>query len=300
MIPSMNWACEKVAVLAGGTSCEREISLISGRAVLAALTAKGMPAILVDPAGDFVQTIKNENISMAFLALHGTFGEDGTIQRLFEKEGIAYTGSGVASSEKAFDKSRAQRLFQQAGLRVPEFRIVKKGETLGLPKKSSFPMVVKPASAGSSIGVSLVYDGANYEKAVSEAFRYSDSILIDRYIPGRELTVGMLGDEALPIGEVIVQRKFYDYQAKYENTGTRYEFPAKLSVQEARRVTEAAVKAYHTLGCEVMARVDVILGQDHEPCVLEVNTIPGLTGKSLLPKAALAAGIDFPSLCVKI
>ena len=300
MINSVDWTREKVAVMAGGPSCEREISLISGQAVLAALTAKGIPAIHLDPAEDFLRVLKKENISMVFLALHGTFGEDGTVQRLLEAEGILYTGSGVATSEAAFDKVKAQRLFQKTGVRVPEFAVVRKGEAPRLPKKLSFPVAVKPSTSGSSVGISMVMDAADYEKALVEAFRYSEEILVDRYIPGRELTVGFLGGEPLPIVEVIAQRKFYDYQAKYQDTGTRYEFPAKLTAQEARRVTEMASKATEALGCEVMARADVILGEDREPYVLETNTIPGLTGKSLLPKAALAAGIDFSALCVKI
>ena len=300
MGPSVDWTRERVAIAAGGPSCEREISLISGQAVLEALAAKAIPAILLDPVGDFLDTLKKENISMVFLALHGTFGEDGTIQRILGEEGILYTGSGVETSETAFDKSRAQRLFQKAGVQVPDFVIVRKGEALRLPKKLSFPVVVKPSTSGSSVGISIVMGEVDYEKAILEAFRYSEAILVDRYIPGRELTVGFLGGEPLPIVEVITRRKFYDYQAKYKDTGTRYEFPAKLTAKEARRVTEMASKAYEALGCEVMARVDVILGEDGEPYVLEANTIPGLMGKSLLPKAALAAGIDFPALCVKI
>jgi len=295
-----DWTREKIAVLAGGPSCEREISLISGQAVLEALTAKAISAVLLDPVGDFLSVLKKDNISMVFLALHGTFGEDGTIQRMLEEEGVIYTGTGIEASGIAFDKSRTQTLFQKAGIQIPEFVVLRKGESSSLPKNLSFPVVTKPSMCGSSVGISIVFDETDYEKAILEAFRYSDVVLIDRYIPGRELTVGFLGDESLPIVEVITQQKFYNYQAKYEDTGTRYEFPAKLTAKEARRITEMASKAYQVIGCEVMARVDVILGEDGEPYVLEVNTIPGLTGKSLLPKAALAAGIDFPALCVKI
>ncbi len=297
---AVDWTREKVAVVAGGPSCEREISLISGQAVLEALAAKSIPTILLDPAEDFLGVLKKENISMVFIALHGTFGEDGTIQRLLDGAGILYTGSEALVSETAFDKSKAQPLFQKAGVLVPEFTVVRKGEASSLPKKLLFPVVVKPSTSGSSVGISIVMEEADYEKAVFEAFRYSESVLVDRYIRGRELTVGFLGDKPLPIVEVIAQRKFYDYQAKYKDTGTRYESPARLTAKETRRVTEMASKAYEALGCEVMARVDVILGEDGEPYVLEANTIPGLTGKSLLPKAALAAGIDFPALCVRI
>ena len=299
-LKAVDWTREKVAVIAGGSSCEREISLISGRAVMEALASKGVPALFIDPTGDFIGKLKNENISMVFLALHGTFGEDGTIQRLLEEEDILYTGSGIEASAAAFDKSKAQVLFLNAGVNTPEFIVITQPEVSTLPRSLSFPVAVKPATSGSSVGITLVMDPTDFKEALTKAFQYSDTVLIDRYIKGRELTVGFLGQEALPIVEVIPKRKFYDYQAKYQDIGTRYEFPAKLTEAEAEQVTKIASKAHKVLGCEVMSRVDVILGGNGEPYVLEVNTIPGLTGKSLLPKAAFAAGIDFPSLCIKI
>ena len=295
-----NWIDEKIVILAGGPSCEREISLISGNAVHEALTAMKIPAVLLDPVGDFLQLLKKENPSIVFLALHGTFGEDGTIQKILEDEGILYTGCGIATSETAFDKSRTQSLFQKKNIRVPMMMTIGQSEPIRLPETFSFPVVVKPATSGSSVGVTILFERAGYEKAVTAAFQYSDMILVEQYIPGRELTVGFLADKPLPIVEVIAKRKFYDYEAKYKDSETQYDFPAKLSVEEARSVTEAASRAYHALGCQVMARVDIILGEDKKPYVLEVNTIPGLTHKSLLPKAASAAGIDFPELCVRI
>ncbi len=295
-----DWTKKKVVVLAGGPSCEREISLVSGKAVYDALISRKIPAVLLDPVGSFLPALKKENASMVFLALHGTFGEDGTIQKILEEEGILYTGCGVAASELAFDKLRTQSLFQKAGIRIPQMMTIEQSESIRLPKNFSFPLVVKPAASGSSLGVTVLFDRADYEKAVTEAFQYSDVVLVDQYIPGRELTVGYLADKPLPVVEIIAQRKFYDYEAKYKDSGTRYEFPAKLSTDEVQMVTEIASRAYQILGCEVMARVDIILGEDKNPYVLEVNTIPGLTGKSLLPKAALAAGIDFPELCVRI
>ena len=291
---------EKIAVLAGGSSCEREVSLNSGKNVLEALKSKGLSALWVDAVGDFMAKLKEEKITLAFIALHGTFGEDGAVQRLLEKEGIAYTGPGPRASELAFDKAKTQTLFRAEGILIPEFFIL--SDVSQIPNKISldFPLVVKPAKSGSSIGVTILAKKVGYEEACREAFRYSDTVLVERFIAGRELTVGILGEQPLPVVEVIVQRKFYDYDAKYRDSGTRYEAPAKLSVSEAEKVTREAMRAYQALGCRMMSRVDVILAPDGKPYVLEVNTIPGLTSKSLLPKAAAAAGVDFPTLCVRI
>ncbi len=291
---------EKVAVLAGGTSCEREVSLISGKAVYDALSELGYPVFLLDPVGDFIQRLHEENVTFVFIALHGTFGEDGTVQRLLEKEGIAYTGPGPEASELAFDKEAAQKIFEKEGVRIPPFTILRSEADISQKLPFEFPVVVKPTKAGSSVGVTIVREPSSYLKACKEAFKYSDAVLVDRYIAGRELTVGFLGEEALPVVEVIAKREFYDYEAKYKDTETRYEFPAKLTEAERRIVAEEAFKAYRALGAEVMSRVDLILGKDGLPYVLEINTIPGLTPKSLLPKAARAAGIHFPELCVKI
>lgn len=293
---------EKIAVLAGGPSCEREISLISGKAVFDALRGLGLSVFLLDPdpQGNFVQTLKAENTTFVFIALHGSFGEDGTIQRMLEEAQIPYTGSGVLASSLAFDKSKAQGLFAQAGLRIPEFWILKKPEDVQLIKPDFFPLVIKPASAGSSVGVHILPDPKGLEASAEDAFRYSETVLAERYILGRELTVGILDGKPLPIVEVIASQKFYDYKAKYQDNQTRYEFPARLKPEEVQKVSQAALLAYRAVGCEVMGRVDVILSREGTPYVLEINTIPGLTNKSLLPKAAQALGIDFPGLCVKI
>jgi D-alanine-D-alanine ligase len=294
----------RIAVLAGGPSCEREISLISGKAVFDALSGLGLPAILLDPGPDFVHRLKEENISFVFIALHGSFGEDGTVQRLLDQARIPYTGSGALASALAFDKSSAQPLFAKAGIPIPEFRILKKDQAVDFKNftlnGARGPLVVKPAKAGSSVGVHILSDPEGLRAAAEDAFLYSDTVLVERYIPGRELTVGILDGVTLPIVEVIASQKFYDYKAKYQDNRTRYEFPAKLDAAQAQKVSKAALLAYQTVGCEVMGRVDIILSLDDTPYVLEVNTIPGLTGKSLLPKAAQALGIDFPRLCVKI
>lgn len=291
---------EKIAVLAGGPSCEREVSLISGRSVHEALLSLGQPALLVDAVGDFMGTLVREDVSLAFIALHGTFGEDGTVQRLLEKEGILYTGPGPLVSERAFDKEISQGLFQKEGICVPSFGVLRSVSEGSKKAPIDFPLVVKPAKSGSSVGVSILKDPGEYKKACEEAFVYSDTVIVESYIPGRELTVGILGDEALPVVEVIAGREFYDYEAKYKDSTTRYEFPARLTQAEREIVTAEAMKAYHAIHGEVMSRVDIILGRDGKPYVLEVNTIPGLTPKSLLPKAAFAAGIHFPGLCARI
>jgi len=291
---------EKIAVLAGGPSCEREISLISGKAVFDALSSAGWPVVLIDAVDDFMPRLKRDRISKVFLALHGTFGEDGTVQRLLEKEKIAYTGDNALVSELAFDKARAQSVFHAAGIQIPRFLILEKGKSLPSLEKVTWPCVVKPSQCGSSVGVSIVLKQKDFERACALAFQYSDAILAEEYIQGRELTVGILGDRILPVVEVIPGRKFYDYEAKYRDAGTRYEFPAKLTPQQTEKVSRIAWQAYRMLGCRVMARVDMILSDQDEPTVLEINTIPGLTGKSLLPKAAQASGIAFPDLCVRI
>ena len=292
---------EKIAVLAGGTSCEREISLISGRNVLEALQSKGLNVLWADPATpDFIRILKENKVTLVFLALHGTFGEDGTVQRLLEKEGILYTGPGPRASELAFDKTKSQAILKKEGIRVPDFISYSKISQTPVRTPFSLPVVVKPAKAGSSVGITIVTDAAQVAKAVEEAFRWSDIILVEKFISGRELTVGILGEEPLPIVEVIVRRRFYDYEAKYGDAGTRYEVPAKISRKEADAVQRAALEAHRALGCERMSRVDLILAPDGTYYVLELNTIPGLTAKSLLPKAAQKAGIDFPALCVKI
>lgn len=292
---------EKIVVLAGGPSCEREVSLSSGKAVFDALSSRGLSVRLLDPVGDFIRELKKEKVTIVFIALHGEFGEDGTLQGLLEEANIAYTGSGPGASELAFHKSKSQFIFKQAKLPVPEFYVSAEKDFSGASSsKMNFPVVVKPSAAGSSFGVSVVFSASDFQKACREAFRYSHEILVERYIRGRELTVGILEEKPLPIVEVMARRSFYDYEAKYKDAGTRYECPAKLEAGLARQLQKIAVHAHQALGCEVMSRADFILGGDGSVFLLEINTIPGLTGKSLLPKAAKAAGVDFPGLCVKI
>lgn len=290
---------QKIAVLAGGPSSEREVSLKSGRAVHEALSGLGLDSRLVDPLEGFIPALKKMNCTAVFIALHGQFGEDGTVQGMLEEAGLVYTGSGVDASDKAFDKTKAQAIFRTHGLPTAESTVLR--HPSDMEKISwSVPFVVKPAKAGSSVGISIVQDAQDAHRACREAFKHSDEVLVERYIHGRELTVGVLGDEALPVGEIVVQRPFYDYEAKYGDFGTRYDFPASLEENIAAKLRSLALRAHRALGCEVMSRVDFMLSGSGEPFILEVNSIPGLTDKSLLPKAAMAKGIDFPALCVKI
>ncbi len=288
-----------VAVLAGGSSSEREVSQRSGQAVHTALSGLGMSCRLVDPVDGFIDTLKKMPCDIVFIALHGQFGEDGTVQAMLEEAGLCYTGSGVEASARAFDKAKAQGVLKANGLPVPEFVVLHHpSDVKSIPWQ--VPFVVKPAKGGSSVGVSIVGGASEAERACRLAFEHSDEVLVEEYIRGRELTVGILGDEALPVGEIMVQRSFYDYEAKYGNAGTRYEFPAALPERTAAELRALALKAHRVLGCEIMSRVDFMLSSSGKPFILEVNSIPGLTNKSLLPKAAMAKGIDFPTLCVKI
>lgn len=291
---------KKIAVLAGGISCEREISLISGRAVLEALQEQGLDVISLDPAGNFLKTLKDKKIDLVFLALHGSFGEDGAIQDILDQNQISYTGSGAMASRRAFDKSQTQKIFKEHNILVPNFQILKSPEEISLAKKWKAPFVVKPATCGSSVGITIVRDEKEVLMAVQKAFEYSETVLIEEYVLGRELTVGILGEETLPIVEVCAKRKFYDYEAKYKDNQTEYKVPADLSDAKAKEIAEQAYRAFNVLGCEVLSRVDVILSETGKPYVLEINTIPGLTNKSLLPKAAKAKGLPFADLCVKI
>lgn len=289
----------RVAVLCGGPSCEREVSLLSGAAVREALASRGFAAHAIDPVGNFLPSLREFSPEAVFLALHGTFGEDGTIQRILEGAKIPFTGSGSAASSLAFDKAATQRALRGAGVPVPEFEAVNRRTAVEALSRWKTPFVAKPACSGSSYGITIVRRAEDAAAALEEAFQFSEEALLERYVSGRELTVGILGGEALPVVEIIPDRSFYDYEAKYRDKATRYEAPAKLGAGTARLLQGVSLDAFRALGCEVMGRVDVMLG-DEGPQVLEINTIPGLTGRSLLPKAAKAAGLDFPELCVKI
>lgn len=289
----------KVAVLAGGPSSERAISIKSGRAVYKALKEAGCNAEWVSLDGcAFKNLLKKISPDIAFLALHGRFGEDGTVQKILEEISIPYTGSGVIASRSALDKIESKRIFQKNGIAIPPYKVFDKN-TIKNAKDLSFPLIVKPRNEGSSIGLSLARDEKGFKSACKEAFKYSKNIIIEQFIKGREITVGILDDTALPVVEIIPDRDFYDFYAKYRDKKTRYVVPAPLPKDIYENAQKLGLAAHMALKCKDFSRVDMILGQDGKIFVLEVNTIPGLMARSLLPKAASAAGITFNDLCMK-
>lgn len=297
----------KIGVFMGGPSREREISLKSGVAVIAALTELGLEVaginIKTDDPQEAISAVRRQKIDCAFLALHGRFGEDGTIQEILEAIKIPYTGSGVAASRLAMDKSAALKLFKDCGLSVPDYQVIEKrerGSAAALSLRFGLPLVIKPAAEGSSIGLSIIRNLEEFEQAVDFAFSSQNKIITSVYVPGREMTVGILNEDPLPVVEIIPKKEFFDYEAKYKQGMTSYEVPAKLDNGVAENIKSAALSAHKALGCFGCSRVDIILSPDNLPYILEVNTIPGMTATSLLPKAANAAGIGFAALCLKL
>jgi D-alanine-D-alanine ligase len=286
---------KKIAVLCGGPSSEREVSLRSGSAVANALRLLGADAFEIDVRdGKFRLPTGTE---LAFNALHGTFGEDGTIQAVLDERGIPYTGEGEAGSRLAFDKIESKRRFVDCGVPTAPYVTLEKGEIPNLP----LPYVVKVPCQGSSVGVYLVKAMPERDAALEKAFAQADSILVEAFVSGRELTVGVLGENVLPIIEIRPRGGFYSYENKYTWTNrggaAEHECPARLNRREKALVESAALAAHRSLELEIYSRVDVILDANREPQVLEVNTIPGMTETSLLPEAAAAAGISMSQLC---
>jgi D-alanine-D-alanine ligase len=277
----------RVAVLMGGPSAEREVSLRSGQMVVEALQRTGATIIPVVVEGPGFAL--PGNLDVAFIALHGTFGEDGQIQRILEERGVTYTGSDAEASERAFDKIISKECFVGAGIPTPRY-----GDD------ARFPVVVKPARQGSSVGVSIVRDKSALEAACAKAREYDGRILVEEFIRGRELTVGLLGNRELPVIEIQTPDSFFGYEEKYTPGAAKEIVPAPLESQVALKAQCFARLAYERLGCRDFSRVDLMLSDRGELFVLEVNTIPGLTANSLLPKAAEAAGIKMPDLCVRM
>lgn len=297
----------RVALLAGGRSNEREISLASGDGAREALQAVGFSVVDIDPANpDDLKRLIEEHFDVAFLCLHGKYGEDGTVQGLLDIVGIPYTCSGVWSSALAMDKPKAKVFYEKAGVPTPPSITVRKGETVDVSvivEKLGEHVVVKPGNEGSAIGVFIVEGQASIEKALSKALEIDDEVLIERYISGTELTVAVLGNEdavALPIIEIIPKSAFYDFESKYAADGSQHICPARLPEDVARKVQNEAVKAHKALSCSGTSRSDFILEEDGSCWCLETNTIPGMTATSLLPDAARAAGMSFPDLCKKL
>jgi D-alanine-D-alanine ligase len=294
-----------VAVLFGGSSAEREVSLKSGNAVLAALKSKGVDAHAFDPAGRDLGDLKREGFERAFVILHGRGGEDGTVQGALELLGITYTGSGVMASALGMDKWRTKLLWQGAGLPVPDYALLTAASDFAaVERQLGLPLFVKPANEGSSVGVSKVKAAGELPAAYAEAARHDPLVLAERFMGGGEFTVAILGKgddmRALPVVKIEPATEFYDYEAKYFRDDTRYLCPAGRSAEAELEMQYLALRAFRVLGCRGWGRVDVLLDADQKPYLLEINTAPGMTDHSLVPMAARAAGLSFPDLCLKV
>ena len=288
----------KIGVLAGGSSSERDISLKSGKAVFNAFIKEGLNAVFIDVKEDnFAFLIDQSRIDVAFIALHGKFGEDGTVQHILSEKGIFYTGSGPEASRMALDKVASKKRLSGENLKTPEYIVTELGKEI---PAIWFPCVVKPQHEGSSIGLTVVPSEERLSAAVDRAFNYGNHVIIEKFIEGREITVGILEDRALPVIEIVPEGRCYDFNAKYQSANTKYIVPAEIDEDTFKRAQETAVNAHKALGCEEFSRVDMRLSSRDELFILEVNTIPGLTERSLLPMAAKAAGLSFSELCVKI
>jgi D-alanine-D-alanine ligase len=293
----------KIGVISGGISSERDISLLTGKNIYQSLLESGYNALFIDLKDDFYSKLKE--INLAFLAIHGRYGEDGTAQGLLELMKIPYTGSGVLGSAIAINKIMSKKILIYENIPTPEYIELNSasGEDLKkmvsvIEKKFDYPIVVKPNSEGSTIGVNIVQKKDQLKHAVEEAVKYDNKILVEEYIKGRELTVSIIGREpvALPIIEIKPKSGFYDYKSKYTKNMTRYIVPAELDKKVANRVSEMALKCHRVLECSGISRVDFILDDTGNAYVFELNTMPGMTATSLVPKAAKAAGIDFALL----
>jgi D-alanine-D-alanine ligase len=291
---------QKIAVLMGGPGSEREVSLATGRGVSKALRSLGAEVVDVDVRDENFEL--SHDVDLAFLTIHGTFGEDGQLQQILEDRGVAYTGDGIEESRIAFDKILSKERFRENNVTTPYWQVVKSGQRPTIP----LPIVVKPPRQGSTVGVVIVKNARELDSAVAEAAKYDGELLIEKFVPGRELTVGILGDQALPILEIIPKGGFYDFTNKYPflnpqaGGGAEHVCPAKIDNDKTKEIQDLALNAYRALGLQVYSRVDVILSENNEPFVLEINTIPGMTEASLLPEAAAAAGISYVDLCTRI
>lgn len=298
---------KKIGVLAGGLSAEREVSLKTGGAIYNALKGLGYNVCLIDAGKDLAETIKKENVEAAFIALHGGHGEDGSIQGLLEVAGVPYTGSGVLASALAMDKEFSKRMFREQGLPVPEGVTLGKNEFLKaggiLAMELDFaplPWVVKPVTEGSSIGVSMVGRREELAPALEKAFLLSGRVIVERRVLGKEVQVGILGGRVLGSVEIRPSLDFYSYEAKYTGGKTRYILPPEVDAKHLEEAHRVGLAAHKALGCRGATRVDLILDPGLRPWVLEVNTIPGMTETSLLPKIAKQYGLDFPALVEEI
>jgi D-alanine-D-alanine ligase len=291
----------KVAVLMGGTSAEREISLISGKAVLAALQSKGVDAHAFDPAEHSIWDLKTQGFARAFVALHGRFGEDGTLQGALEALGIPYTGSGVMASALAMDKWRTKLVWLAAGVPTPRFHMLTPASDFSsVMQELGLPLIIKPAREGSSIGVSKVNTAAEFAPAFEAAFKLDPLVIAEEFVTGDEMTAAVLGDTALPLVRIEPTQGEYDYQNKYFTDSVKYHCPAGIDAALEAAIQKDGLRAFQVLGCKGWARADVIMRADGSYAFLEMNTAPGMTGHSLVPMAARATGMSFEDLCVNI
>ena len=293
---------KKIGVLMGGLSAEREVSLKTGGAVFESLKRQHFQAVEIDVDRDVCRRLKEEEIEVAFLALHGRYGEDGTIQGILEFLEIPYTGPGVMASSVAMNKLVTKRLLESAAIPTPAYIAATVGKAVfDVEPQPGYPLVVKPVCEGSSLGISIVHGEAELQAAQEKAFTYDAQILLEQFIPGREITAAVLEGEPLPLIEIQPLSGFYDFQAKYSPGATNYLVPAPLSEPVTRMIQDLAVQSCRVVDCLSGAvRVDFRLDEDDRPLVIEINTIPGMTATSLLPKAARSAGIDFDALITTI
>ncbi|HIE11611.1 MAG TPA: D-alanine--D-alanine ligase [Kiritimatiellae bacterium] len=285
---------QRVAVLMGGPSSEREVSRASGRAVAGGLRRAGYEVVEVDLEGR--ELVLPDQIEAVFIALHGEFGEDGTVQEVLEERAIPYTGSGPTASRAAFDKVISKRIFVSAGLPVAPYEVIRRPEERTLP----LPVVIKPPRQGSSIGVHRVMRERDWQGAFEDTLRYDGEVIVEKFIQGRELTVGVVCDTVLDPIEIRAPRGEYSYHAKYTAGATEYLVPAPLEAEQAALLKAYGWRGFVALGCRGLGRMDMRMDDRGDVYVLEMNNIPGFTETSLLPKAARAAGIDFPELCARI
>ncbi len=301
---------KKVAVLMGGASAEREISLRTGAQISKALTGRGFDVTEFDPADEFISGLKEYGPDVVFIALHGKFGEDGTIQGLLEVLGYAYTGSGVLSSALAMDKVMSKKIFLAEGITTPAYRSFRREEIADRGRARDelgglflYPVIVKPSRQGSTIGVTKVEKEADLEPAIDLALQFDDQVIIEQFITGIEVTASVLGTrdpEVLPLIEIVSETGFYDYEAKYSKSLSHHIIPARVAPETALKIERIALSAYKALDCRQFARVDFMISRENIPYMLEVNTIPGLTETSLFPDSAKAVGISFSDLVARL
>jgi D-alanine-D-alanine ligase len=289
---------KKIGVLYGGFSSEREISIKSGKAVLSALQRLKLKAVGIDATRDVAEKIKKANIDIAYIILHGPMGEDGAIQGMLEIMGIPYTGNGVFASAVSMDKDISKKLFKCSGIPTPDWMVIKHFESFS--KIKEYPVVVKPISQGSALGLTIVKKASQFAIAVKEAFKYGNEIMVENFVSGKEITVGVLNGKALPVIEIVPKGEFYDFKSKYQKGGSRHIIPARISSKVYSNAQSYAEKIFKIFKCKTLCRVDMMVDKNNKHWILENNTIPGMTATSLLPDASKSIGYDFNNLVLKI